>query len=78
LTGSETNTALLAIEDLTARKRSADQLRHTEEQYRRLLESAHDGVVIVDGKGIIEFVNSSLETTFGYSPVNCRTSPTSA
>jgi two-component system CheB/CheR fusion protein len=75
LTGSGTNTALIAIEDLTARKRIADQLRHTDEQYRHLLESAHDGVVIVDGKGIIEFANRSLEETFGYSPGELNSQP---
>ena len=51
LTGAGSNTALLAIEDFTARKEAADQLRHTEEQYRHLLENAHDGVLIVNEDG---------------------------
>jgi two-component system CheB/CheR fusion protein len=67
LTGAGTNTALLAIEDLTARKRAADQLRHAEENYRHLLERAHDGVLIVDQQGTIEFANQRLEDMFGYA-----------
>src|SRR6185369_10806424 len=61
------NTALLAIEDFTARKEAADQLRHTEEQYRHLLENAHDGVLIVNENGTVEFANRRLEAMFGYS-----------
>lgn len=67
LTRAGTNTALLAIEDLTARKRAADQLRHAEENYRHLLERARDGVLIVDQKGAIEFANRSIEEMFGYA-----------
>jgi len=67
LAGAGTNTALLAIEDLTARKRTAEQLRQTEERYRHLLENANDGIVIVNGNAI-EFSNHRLEVMFGYSP----------
>ena len=67
LTGAGSNTALLAIEDFTARKEAADQLRHTEEQYRHLLENAHDGVLIVNENGTVEFANRRLEAMFGYS-----------
>ncbi len=75
LAGAGTNTALLAIEDFTARKRIADQLRHTEERYRHLLENAHDGIVILDQKGDIEFANRRLEEMFGYSPGELNNKP---
>jgi PAS domain S-box-containing protein len=61
------NTALLAIEDLTGRKLIADQLRQAEEKYRHLLENAHDGILVVDQDGVIEFANHRLEEMFGYS-----------
>jgi len=67
LAGAGTNTTLLAIEDLTARKRTAEQLRQSEERYRHLLENANDGIVIVNGN-VIEFSNHRLEVMFGYSP----------
>lgn len=72
LTGSGTNTAVIAIDDLTERKRIADQLRHTEEHYRHLLENANDGILIIDHTGTIEFANRSLEQIFGYSPGELR------
>ncbi len=75
LSGAGTNTALLIIEDLTARKRIADQLRHTEEHYRHLLESANDGILIIDQKGAIEFANRSLEQIFGYSSGELNNQP---
>ena len=68
LAGSDARAALLIIDDVTARKRTADQLRHVEERYRHLLETANDGIVIVDQQGTIEFANRRLETIFGYSP----------
>ena len=75
LTGAGTNTALVAIEDLTARKRIADQLHRTEEHYRRLLENANDGVLIIGANGIIEFANRSLEQIFGYAPGELNDQP---
>jgi two-component system, chemotaxis family, CheB/CheR fusion protein len=64
---SGTNTALLAIEDLTARKQADDLLRHAEERYRHLMESAYDGILVVSDKGVIEFANRRLEAMFGYA-----------
>jgi two-component system, chemotaxis family, CheB/CheR fusion protein len=75
LTGAGTNTALLAIEDLTAIKHATDQLRHAEEKYRYLLENAYDGILIADPEGTIEFANHRLETMFGYSPNELKNQP---
>ena len=53
---------LIAFEDITERKRAA------EARYRRLFESARDGIVIVDeGSGEILDVNPYAEQLFGYS-----------
>jgi two-component system, chemotaxis family, CheB/CheR fusion protein len=53
---------LVAFEDITEQKRAA------EARYRRLFESAKDGIVIVDAStGNIEDVNPYLEQLFGYS-----------
>jgi len=64
----ETNTALLAIDDLTARKQADDQLRHVEARYQHLLETANDGILILTDKGGIEFANRRVEAMFGYAP----------
>jgi two-component system CheB/CheR fusion protein len=52
---------LLAIEDISDRKRIA------EEKYRRLFETAKDGIIIIDGEtGRINDLNPYVEALFGY------------
>jgi PAS domain S-box-containing protein len=40
---------------------------HGDEKFRRLLEAAPDGMVIVDRTGRMQLVNSQTERMFGYS-----------
>lgn len=40
--------------------------REIEAKYRNLLESAHDGIVAVNERGMIELVNRRAEVLFGY------------
>jgi PAS domain S-box-containing protein len=41
--------------------------RRTQEQFRELIESAPDGMVITDGDGTIVLVNAQAEKLFGYA-----------
>jgi PAS domain S-box-containing protein len=59
---------LLAIEDITERKRLEDLLAESEEQYRRLFETASDGIVLLEKReGHITHTNPAAEQMLGYS-----------
>ena len=59
---------LLAIEDITERKRLEDLLTDSEERYRRLFETANDGIILLEkNAGHIIKANLSAEKMFGYS-----------
>jgi PAS domain S-box-containing protein len=52
--------------DITDRVRSEQALRDAEQQFRGLMESAPDAMVILDDTGSIVFVNVRAEELFGY------------
>jgi len=59
---------LLAIEDITEPRRKENELRASEVRYRRLFETAQDGILILDGetRKIID-VNPFLFELLGYT-----------
>jgi len=63
---------LLALEDITERKRLDDLLTESEERYRRIFETASDGIVLIEKhEGHIAYANQAVETIFGYSKEEC-------
>jgi len=59
---------LLAIEDITEHKQLKSQMAESEERYRRLFETATDGIVLLDkSDGSIVNSNPASEKMFGYS-----------
>jgi len=59
---------LLAIEDITERKRLEDLLADSEERYRRLFETANDGIVLLEKReGTIIHANPAFEKMLGYN-----------
>ncbi len=66
--GEGTDRILLALEDITDRKQSEEALKISETRYRRLFETAQDGILILDAKtGQISDVNPFLAEMLGYS-----------
>ncbi len=54
------------VEERTAELRKAnDNLRSTEANLRTMIKQNADGIIIIDRKGIIRFVNDAAETLFG-------------
>ncbi len=59
---------LLAFEDITAQKQTEMALKDSETRYRRLFETAQDGILILDAQqGHITDVNPYLVEMLGYS-----------
>jgi PAS domain S-box-containing protein len=59
---------LLAIEDVTERLLAEKEVRVSEVRYRRLFESAHDGILILDADtGKVADANPYMTTLLGYT-----------
>lgn len=56
-----------AMTDMTTRKRAEDALRQSEAQYRRIIETAHEGILILDADGRITFANRRFTEMLGYT-----------
>jgi len=66
--GRGTEMILLAIEDVTERKQTAEALEVSEVRFRRLFETAQDGILILDADtGNISSINPFLVDMLGYS-----------
>jgi PAS domain S-box-containing protein len=53
--------------DITGRKQADDTLRKSEERYRTIIETAHEGIWIIDVAGCTTFVNQRIANMLGYS-----------
>ncbi|WP_075352730.1 PocR ligand-binding domain-containing protein [Desulfovibrio sp. DV] len=60
--------AIEAIRDVTERHRSEMALRASEEKFRRIVETAHEGVWVFDGDYATVFVNRRMAEMLGYEP----------
>ncbi|HEY4845137.1 MAG TPA: EAL domain-containing protein, partial [Candidatus Dormibacteraeota bacterium] len=67
---SDVNGAVVAStgihRDIRVAKRAAQELRASEERYRRIVETAFEGVWIIDGNNRTTFVNRRLTDMLGY------------
>ncbi len=54
--------------DITEHKRAEEMLRKSEERYRRLIETAHEGIWAIDAQGCTTYVNQRLADLLGYTP----------
>ncbi len=58
---------VVAISDIHEQKRSAEELRRSEERFRRLIENASVGVLIGDLGGGISYANPTMLRLLGYT-----------
>jgi len=54
--------------DLSERKKIEESLKQSEERFRKLAETAADGIISIDSEGIIRLFNQSAGKIFGYDP----------
>jgi two-component system sensor kinase FixL len=57
------------LHDLTGRVQLEERLRASEARWRSVIESAVDGIVVIDASGRIEAFNPAAEQLFGYPEV---------
>jgi len=58
---------LATVRDVRARTDAGQALRDSEARMRAVFETAADGIITVDHRGLIEHVNPAAERMFGYS-----------
>jgi PAS domain S-box-containing protein len=56
------------IHDFTERKLAEEALRQSEEKYRRIVETANEGIILLGTDGTINFVNKKMADMLGYLP----------
>ena len=59
--------SVIVFRDITERKEAEEAIRDNRRRFEALLESAPDGMVVVDDEGTILLVNSETESLSGYS-----------
>jgi PAS domain S-box-containing protein len=55
------------IHDLTERKRGEQALREAAEGLRAVVDTAVDGVILIDARGVVRMFNPACERLFGYA-----------
>ncbi|MEX2175280.1 MAG: PAS domain S-box protein [Pirellulaceae bacterium] len=66
--GWESRKVAVLFTDITQQRSAAEVLHHSEVRYRRLFESAEDGILILDGRsGAVTDANPFMATILGYS-----------
>jgi diguanylate cyclase (GGDEF)-like protein/PAS domain S-box-containing protein len=57
--------AVVTIEDITVHRRMMEAIEESEMRYRTLVETAHDGIVVVNAQGVVTFANRRLASLLG-------------
>jgi PAS domain S-box-containing protein len=53
--------------DITESKRAEEKLRESEEKYRNIVETANEGILIINDKAIVTYANKKITDILGYS-----------
>ena len=64
----DTKYAISIARDITERKQAEEALRESEENYRKLVELAQEGIWVIDKESKTNFVNPNMAKMLGYTP----------
>jgi PAS domain S-box-containing protein len=64
----KTTGLIVMISDITKYKEAEEDLKESEEKYRRLVELAQEGIWLIDEKAITTFVNPRMAEILNYKP----------
>lgn len=64
---NSTDRIIAVATDITENKRAEEALRHSEENYRSIIELAPDGIITVDTRGIVTSCNTSFTELTGFT-----------
>jgi len=56
------------VTDISERKQAEDALRRSEEKYRRIVETANEGICMTDADNLVTYVNQKMADMLGYLP----------
>ncbi len=56
------------VQDITKRKDAEEALRKSEEQYRTIVETANEGIWIIDAEARTTYINEKMAKMLGYGP----------
>ncbi|MDD1718409.1 MAG: PAS domain S-box protein, partial [Methanoregulaceae archaeon] len=66
---------LVSLKNITEQKRMEEDLKNSEEIYRRFISTMNDGAWFIDSKGITRFVNTKMSEMLGYTPDEMQEKP---
>jgi PAS domain S-box-containing protein len=58
---------IFTVLDITERKKSQEIIRESEEKYRRIVDTANEGILSIDDHFVTTFVNSKMADMLGYT-----------